>query len=82
MVEDDLDYGEGDMLFVSSTIDNLADSWILNSAFLYHMTSYKEWFNTYRLVNFGSILMSNDASCKIIEIGTVRVKMFDDVVRT
>ena len=82
VVEDDSDYGDGDMLSVSSTIDNLADSWILDSACSYHMTPYKEWFDTYRLVNSGSVLMGNDASCKVIGIGTVRVKMFDGVVRT
>ena len=37
---------------------------------------------TYKLVTFGSVLMGNDASCKVIGIVNIRIKMFDGVVRT
>ena len=58
------------------------DSWILDSTCSYHMTPNKDYFDTYRLVNFGSILMGNDASCKVVGIGNIIVKMFDGVIRT
>ncbi|KAL6311694.1 hypothetical protein AAG906_006513 [Vitis piasezkii] len=32
--------------------------------------------------NSGSVLMGNDASCKVFGIGNIRIKMFDGVVRT
>ena len=70
VAEEDLESGDGDMLSVSS-----------NSACSYHMTPNKDWFNTYKLVNSGSVLMGNDASCKVVGIGNVRIKMFDGVVR-
>ena len=34
------------------------------------------------LVNYGSILMGNDASCRVVEIGNIIAKMFDGVIRT
>ena len=45
------------------------------------MTHNKDWFNTYRSVNSSYVLMSNDASCKVVRIGNIIIKMFDDVVR-
>ena len=46
------------------------------------MTHNKDWFNTYRSVNSSYVLMSNDASCKVVGIGNIIIKMFDGVVRT
>ena len=34
------------------------------------------------LVNCDSVLMENNAICKVVGIGTIKVKMFDNVVRT
>ena len=46
------------------------------------MMPNKDWFDTYKLVNSGSIMKGNDASCKVFGIGNIRVKMFDSVIRT
>ena len=46
------------------------------------MTPNKDWFNTYRSINSGFVLMGNDASCKVARIWNIRIKMFDGVVRT
>ena len=46
------------------------------------MTPNKDWFNTYKLVNSGSVMMGNDASCKVVGIGNIIINMFDGVVRT
>ena len=46
------------------------------------MTPNKDWFDTYRLVNYGSVMMGNDASCRVVGMGNIRVKMFDGVIRT
>ena len=82
MAKEDSESGDSDMLSVSSTLDHLTDSWILDSACSYHMTPNKDWFNTYRSVNSGFVMMGNDASCKVAGIGNIIIKMFDDVVRT
>ena len=45
------------------------------------MTSKKDWFDTYKPYNDGMVQMGNDAICPVIGIGTVKIKMFDGVVR-
>ena len=72
----------GDLRFVSSNVDQLIDSWVLDSTCLFHMTRHKDWFDTYRLVNCGSVLMENNVVCKVVGIGTIIVKMFDNAMRT
>ena len=71
VAKEDSESGDGDMLSISSSSDHLIDSWILDSACSYHMTPNKDWFNTYKSVNSGSILMGNDASCKVAGIGNI-----------
>ena len=80
--EGDSKSGDGDMLSVSSNRDHLTNSWIMDSTCSNHMTPKKDWFDTYRLVNSGSVLMGNDASYRVIRMGNIRVKMFNDVIRT
>ena len=69
------------MLFVSSKPDHLMDSWIMDLTCSYHMMPNKDWFDTKKLVNSGSTLMGNDASCRAVEIGSIKVNMFDGVIR-
>ena len=45
------------------------------------MTPKKDWFDTYKPYNGGMVQMGNDATCSVIGIGTVKIKMFDGVVR-
>jgi transposase InsO family protein len=46
------------------------------------VTPHKNWFDTYRSINCGSVRMGNDATCTIIGMGTIKIKMSDDVMRT
>ena len=82
VIEEKLDNSEvdGDLISVSSGNDALSKSWLLDSACSYHMCPKKEWFDTYKPYNSTSI-MSNDATCLVIGIGTVKIKIFDGVVR-
>ena len=41
-----------------------------------------DWFSKYEIISKGVVLMGNNTLCKIAGIGTVRIKMFDGVVRT
>ena len=58
------------------------DSWILDSACSFHMTPNRDWFDIYRSVNSSIVTMGNSAHCKITDIGNIRIKMFDGIVRT
>uniref|UniRef100_A0A2N9FRN5 CCHC-type domain-containing protein n=1 Tax=Fagus sylvatica TaxID=28930 RepID=A0A2N9FRN5_FAGSY len=73
---------DGDMLSVSSSTDGLNNSWLLDSACSFHVTPHRNWFDTYRSINCGSVRMGNDATCTIIGMGTIKIKMSDGVVRT
>jgi hypothetical protein len=73
---------DSDILSVSSSTVDLNNSWLLDFACSFHVTPHRSWFDTYRLVNCSSVRMGNDASCKVIGIGTIKIKMFDNVVRT
>ena len=46
------------------------------------MTPKRDWFTTYQLISGGEVLMGNNMTCKVVGIGTVRIKMYDGVVRT
>ena len=70
-----------DLLSVSSSNNVLLESWVLDSTCSYHMTPKKDWFDTYKPYNGGMVQMGNDATCPVIGIGTVKIKMFDGVVR-
>ena len=45
-------------------------------------TQKESGFSTYKLYDGGSVLMGNDAVCKTVSIGSIRMRMFDGHVRT
>ena len=77
----DLD-SDGDMLSVSSSANLLINSWILDLACSFHMAPHRDWFDTYKLINCNFVLMGNNVACKIVGIGKIKIKMFDNVVKT
>ena len=77
-ISDESEVG-ADLLSVSSGNNVLLESWILDSGCSYHMTPKKDWFGTYKPYNGGMVQMGNDATCSVIGIGTVKIKMFDGV---
>ena len=48
----------------------------------FHMCPHKEWFDSYKPCDVDTLLMINDSSAKTIGIGTMKVKMFDGVMKT
>nr|KYP61706.1 Retrovirus-related Pol polyprotein from transposon TNT 1-94 [Cajanus cajan] len=55
--------------------------WILDSGCSFHMTPNKDWFETYNQVDGGTVLLGNNKACKVIGIGSVRLRMFDGMDR-
>jgi hypothetical protein len=45
------------------------------------MCPNRMWFDTFKSCNAGTVLMGNDARCKAIGLGTIKVRMFDGIVR-
>jgi hypothetical protein len=58
------------------------DKWVLDTACTFHMSLKRDWCTTYESVNGGSVLMGNDVACKIVGIGTIRIRMYDGIMKT
>jgi hypothetical protein len=69
------------MLSVASNLEHPMDSWILDSACLFHVTSNKDCFDTYWSVNSGIVTMGNGEHYKITSICNIKIKMFDGMVK-
>ncbi|KAG8491535.1 hypothetical protein CXB51_014880 [Gossypium anomalum] len=76
------DYSDGELLVAFVNNSKVSEKWILDSGCTFHMSPNRDWFITYEIVSEGVVLMGNNASCKISGVGTIKVKMFDGVVRT
>ncbi|KAG8481643.1 hypothetical protein CXB51_026501 [Gossypium anomalum] len=76
------DYSDGELLVASASDSKVSEEWILDSACTFHMSPNQDWFTIYKIVSEGVVLMGNNASCKITGVGTIKVKMFDGVIRT
>ena len=74
-MEDNSDDTNDDMFYVASNLEHPVDSWILDSACLFHITHNRDWFDTYRSINSGIVTMGNGAHCKITGIGNIKGKI-------
>lgn len=54
----------------------------MDSRCSFHMTPNKHWFVNYQDTNGGKVLLGNDHECKVVGIGDVRLKMYDNSYRT
>ena len=62
--------------------DCLDNSWILDSGCSYHTCPNRDWFVDCQFIDEGFVFLENNMSCKVIGVGTVRIKMFNGIVRT
>ncbi|KAG8485682.1 hypothetical protein CXB51_019024 [Gossypium anomalum] len=75
-------YSNGELLVASVNDSKVSEEWILDSGCTFHMSPNQDWFTTYETVSEGVVLIGNNTSCKTAGVGTIKVKMFDGVVRT
>lgn len=71
-----------DLLSISSGTYSLIDSWFWILLAHNIMCLDRPLSETFKSYNFGIVLTTNDARCKVIEISTIKVRMFDKIVRT
>ncbi|KAG8498263.1 hypothetical protein CXB51_007025 [Gossypium anomalum] len=76
------DYSYGELLVPFVNDSKVSEEWIFDSGYTFHMSPNRDCFTTYEIVSKGVVLIGNNASCKITGVGTIKVKMFDGVVRT
>lgn len=48
----------------------------------WHMTSKRKWFQQYEANLEGYVFMRNDHALEIVGICTIKLKMYDGIVRT
>lgn len=61
--------------------DQTKGNWVLDSGCSFHMCPYKHLFTKYETCDGGIVVMGNDASCKVVGRGIIRLKMFDGMIR-
>jgi hypothetical protein len=45
------------------------------------MCSHRNWFISYQSVDEGVVFMGNGIPCKTVGLGSIRIRMFDGIVR-
>ena len=53
----------------------------LDSGASHHMCSHRNWFISYKSVDEGVVFMGKGIICKIVGVGSIRIRMFDGIVR-
>ena len=74
-------YDGGDV-FLATDESPGKSNWILDSGCSFHMSAVREHFDTYQPCEKGTVNMANGTQSRIAGVGTVRIRMFDGVVRT
>jgi len=50
---------------------------VLDSSCTFHMYANRDWFNTNEKKDRGEALIGNNAACKVVIFGTVKVEIYD-----
>ena len=59
-----------------STEGNNAE-WVMDSGYTFHITSRQDWLYDFKAIRGGKVLMGNDHTCELTEIGYIRFKLWD-----
>lgn len=72
LVEEAYDTSEHLNVFEKGT--RVGAVWILDCGCTYHMSPNKSWFEQFKPGEGGKVLLGNNNSCKVLGMGTVRIK--------
>ncbi|KAL1540759.1 Retrovirus-related Pol polyprotein from transposon TNT 1-94 [Salvia divinorum] len=78
---DDTNSEEG-LALVADEQPHWNDVWILDSGASYHLCPHKEYFTTYEQIDGGNVSMANSVVCKVVGIGSIRIRTHDGVFCT
>lgn len=70
-------YESAKVLNVSET--DSSKEWIIDSRYSFHMCPTKSWFETFTVLDGGHIIIGNNKSYKVLGIGTIKLKIFNEV---
>ena len=71
-----------DEVFSICNISEYNEEWVLDFSSSHHIYPHKDWFSSYQTINDGIVLLGDNHSYKIVGVGSVKIKMFDGVIRT
>ncbi|KAH9314411.1 hypothetical protein KI387_023038, partial [Taxus chinensis] len=57
------------------SLDNIIESWVLDSGASFHATPHKHYFTDFVQGDFGHVYLGDDEPCRIVGKGCVRVKI-------
>jgi hypothetical protein len=69
----------GEALFVASV--EKCSSWILDSAWTFHICSHGDWFSDYVQSHAGEVVIGDGSTCEIIGISSIYIQVHDAVLR-
>lgn len=72
---------DGELMVVTNEVTKPSEDWIIDTICTFHMSPNKDWFSSYKTLTSGDVLMGNKSSCKINDIGIVKIKRFDGIVQ-
>jgi hypothetical protein len=61
-----------DALIIS--VDNISESWVVDSGVSFHSIPHRKKFLDYVQGDFGQVHLGDDAPCKIVGMGKVKIK--------
>jgi hypothetical protein len=56
------------------SLDNITESWVVYSWDSFHATPHRKYFVDYVQGDFGQVHLGDDAPCKIVGMGKVKIK--------
>lgn len=69
---------EDDYVLVADEQTRQPDVWVLDSGASYHICPRREWFTAYEQIDGGNVSMANSVVCKVVGIGSIKIRTHDD----
>jgi hypothetical protein len=78
---------DGEVLYSEATTittdrEELNEVWLMDSGATWHMTPNRDWFHAYEPIYGSTMFMGDNHALEIAGIGTIKLKMYDDLIRT
>lgn len=68
-----------DTLMVSDTWHH--EKWVIDSGCSYHMTSRRDWFDTFESVSSGQVNLGDDFIVDMQRVGSIKIKAYGGTVK-
>ena len=65
---------DDDLALVANEQPHQGGAWVLDTGASYHMCPNKDWFTSYEPIDGGNVLMADDSVCKIVGIGSIKLR--------